>query len=73
MTVWVAADECTRDDGAMMVETMREIVAACWGVLGQMSPYLLLGFGVAGVLSVFVSPAWVERHQIGRASCRERV
>ncbi len=37
-------------------------VRQCWLVLGQMSPYLLLGFLVAGVLSVLVSPAFVERH-----------
>ncbi len=30
-----------------------------------MSPYLLFGFLVAGILSVCVSPAWVERH-LGR-------
>lgn len=38
------------------------IARECWLVLGQMSPYLLLGFLVAGALSVLVSPAFVERH-----------
>lgn len=33
-----------------------------WGMLGQMAPYLLFGFFVAGALSVFVSPELVERH-----------
>jgi len=43
-----------------------EIIAReSWLVLGQMSPYLLLGFLVAGALSVLVSPAFVERH-LGR-------
>lgn len=37
-----------------------------WEVSGQMAPYLLFGFLVAGVLSVFVSPVWVERHLGGR-------
>jgi hypothetical protein len=37
----------------------------CWLVLGQMAPYLLFGFLVAGVLSVLISPQWVERH-LGR-------
>lgn len=37
-------------------------VAASWAVLGAMAPYLLLGFFVAGLLSVVVSPEWVERH-----------
>jgi len=39
-----------------------QIVAESWLVLGQMSPYLLLGFVVAGLLSVWISPEWVERH-----------
>ena len=42
-----------------------EVARASWLVLGQMSPYLLFGFLVAGILSVCVSPAWVERH-LGR-------
>jgi len=33
-----------------------------WFALCQMAPYLLFGFFVAGVLSVFVSPRFVERH-----------
>ncbi|MEN6406260.1 MAG: SO_0444 family Cu/Zn efflux transporter [Thermoguttaceae bacterium] len=37
-----------------------------WLVLGQMSPYLLFGFFVAGLLSVCVSPEFVERHLGGR-------
>ena len=41
-------------------------LASTWAVLGQMAPYLLLGFLVAGVLSVLISPAWVERHLGGR-------
>jgi len=37
-------------------------VAASWSVFGAMAPYLLLGFFVAGLLSVVISPEWVERH-----------
>ena len=33
-----------------------------WKVLGSMSPYLLLGFLVAGALSVLISPEFIERH-----------
>jgi len=31
-----------------------------------MASFLLLGFAVAGLLSVFISPAWLERHLGGR-------
>jgi len=37
-------------------------IAASWSVFGAMAPYLLLGFFVAGLLSVVISPEWVERH-----------
>lgn len=42
------------------------IVRESWLVLGQMAPYLLFGFLVAGVLSVCISPEFVERHLGGR-------
>lgn len=45
---------------------MTEFVMACWTVFGEMAPYLLFGFLMAGVLSVFISPAWIERHLGGR-------
>ena len=41
-------------------------VAASWAVFGAMAPYLLLGFVVAGLLSVVISPEFVERHLGGR-------
>ena len=37
-----------------------------WLVAVQMAPYLLFGFLIAGVLSVVISPDWVERHLGGR-------
>ena len=37
-----------------------------WLVLGEMAPYLLFGFLAAGVLSVCISPEFVERHLGGR-------
>ena len=43
-----------------------DIAAELWGVLSDMSPYLLLGFLVAGALSVLISAATVERHLGGR-------
>lgn len=42
-----------------------EIFAAVWDMAQAMAPYLLLGFLVAGILSVFLSPAMIERH-LGR-------
>lgn len=44
-----------------------DFILASWAVLGAMSPYLLLGFVVAGLLSVAFSPQWIERH-LGRES-----
>lgn len=44
------------------MEKLLQLINNCWIVLGQMSPYLLLGFLVSGVLSVFISPRWVEQH-----------
>lgn len=42
------------------------VALSCWLMLGEMAPYLLFGFLVAGVLSVFVRPPTVERHLGGR-------
>lgn len=33
-----------------------------WQTLTAMSPYLLFGFAIAGVLSVFISPEFIETH-----------
>lgn len=44
-----------------------DVLTACWSVLAAMAPYLLLGFGVAGMLSVLISPEWVERRLGGRS------
>lgn len=49
-----------------MYDIITNIITESWQVLGQMAPYLLLGFLVAGVLSVCISPEWVERHLGGR-------
>lgn len=44
------------------MEKLIEFLEACWVVLAQMSPYLTLGFLISGVLSVMISPRWVEKH-----------
>jgi uncharacterized membrane protein YraQ (UPF0718 family)/copper chaperone CopZ len=41
---------------------LTEFVQALWLVTAQMAPWLLLGFLVAGLLSVYVSARWLERH-----------
>jgi uncharacterized membrane protein YraQ (UPF0718 family)/copper chaperone CopZ len=43
-----------------------EIPGDFWAVLSTMSPYLLFGFFVAGLLSVLISQRLVERHLGGR-------
>ncbi len=49
-----------------MLDILRDILIETWLITAQMAPYLLLGFLVAGLLSVFISPAWMERHLGGR-------
>ncbi|HPO13183.1 MAG TPA: SO_0444 family Cu/Zn efflux transporter [Candidatus Hydrogenedentes bacterium] len=43
-----------------------DIFSTCWAVLGQMAPYLLFGFLMAGILSVLIPAEWVGRHLGGR-------
>ena len=50
----------------MWVHIIRVLLLAIWGTLCEMAPYLLFGFLVAGLLSVFVDPEIVERHLGGR-------
>lgn len=49
-----------------MLDWLWQILVSLWSVLSAMAPYLLLGFLVAGLLSVLVSPKLVERHLGGR-------
>ncbi|MCW8984782.1 MAG: permease, partial [Thermoanaerobaculales bacterium] len=44
------------------MELLLTFATASWAVFGAMAPYLLLGFAVAGLLSVVISAEWVERH-----------
>lgn len=52
------------------MSVLTTVLMASWTVLVAMAPYLLLGFFVAGLLSVVISPEWVERH-LGRGSFSE--
>ena len=49
-----------------MPEWFTDILMSFWAVLGEMAPYLLFGFFVAGLLSVLISPEIIERHLGGR-------
>lgn len=51
---------------AWIVGKIGLLAASLWGTLCAMAPWLLLGFLVAGVLSVLVDPKLVERHLGGR-------
>jgi uncharacterized membrane protein YraQ (UPF0718 family) len=45
-----------------MLDVIRQILLTSWQVLGQMAPFLLLGFLIAGALSVGMSTDWLQRH-----------
>ena len=49
-----------------MPEWLTNIPVDFWQILSEMAPYLLFGFFVAGLLSVLISPKFVERHLGGR-------
>ncbi len=49
-----------------MFDFLLRLAGDFWATVGEMSPYLLFGFFVAGLLSVFVSQKMVERHLGGR-------
>jgi uncharacterized membrane protein YraQ (UPF0718 family)/copper chaperone CopZ len=48
------------------VTYLMEFLQSLWLVTAQMAPWLLLGFLVAGLLSVYISARWLERHLGGR-------
>jgi uncharacterized protein len=45
-----------------MIDKLIVIAEAVVGVVLLMAPYLLLGFAIAALLSIFFTPAWVTRH-----------
>ena len=49
-----------------MADFIKSIIISFWGTIAEMSPYLLFGFFVAGILSVLVSQRLVEKHLGGR-------
>ena len=52
----------TPEAGVVFFNYIMDVLLGCWMVTAEMAPYLLFGFLVAGILSVLVSPEWVERH-----------
>ena len=52
--------------GHAMIDALANIAMESWAVLGEMAPYLLFGFLMAGVLSICISPEFIERHLGGR-------
>ena len=51
---------------SVVIEYLTKVLLDFWGTVAEMSPYLLFGFFVAGILSVLVSQRFVERHLGGR-------
>jgi uncharacterized membrane protein YraQ (UPF0718 family) len=49
-----------------MTEFVKSIAMGFWNIVLEMSPYLLFGFFMAGLLSVLVSKQLVEKHLGGR-------
>lgn len=45
---------------------LKNLLLECWNILSVMSPYLLFGFLMAGIFSVFLSKRWVETHLGGK-------
>ena len=54
------------------MDLLLALLTACWELLATMAPYLLLGFLVADALSIFVTPAFVQRH-LGKPGFRQTV
>ncbi len=49
-----------------ILDIARQAVESFWTTTGQMSPYLLLGFAVAGVLRVVIPNKFIENHLGGK-------
>ncbi len=45
-----------------MFEILIKIVEESWKVLLDMSPYLIFGFFIAGILSVYISEKFIQKH-----------
>ena len=52
------------------MEFIQDILMQTWETLREMSPFLLFGFLVAGILYVFIKPELVERHLGGNGTAQ---
>ncbi len=50
----------------MLNEFLKTVAIDFWATVGQMSPYLLFGFAVAGVLKVLIPTSLVQQHLGGK-------
>jgi uncharacterized membrane protein YraQ (UPF0718 family) len=50
----------------MGIEFLKSIVTDFWATVSQMSPYLLFGFAVAGILKVLIPTGFVQKHLGGK-------
>ncbi|MCK4549207.1 MAG: permease [Candidatus Krumholzibacteria bacterium] len=50
------------------MEFIQDILMQTWETLREMSPFLLFGFLIAGILYVFIKPELVERHLGGKGT-----
>jgi len=49
-----------------MLNLFQSILVDFWATVGQMSPYLLFGFAVAGMLKVLIPTSFVQKHLGGK-------
>jgi len=49
-----------------MPELLKSIAVDFWATVGRMSPYLLFGFAVAGILKVLLPTGFIEKHLGGK-------
>ncbi len=50
----------------IITQYLNQVFLDFWGTIAEMSPYLLFGFFIAGILSILISQNFVERHLGGR-------
>ncbi|MGA2915236.1 MAG: permease [Sedimentisphaerales bacterium] len=49
-----------------MSEFLKSIAVDFWTTVGQMSPYLLFGFAVAGILKILIPTSFIRKHLSGK-------